>query len=269
MFIFKQKSQAMKSINLVIVGLLVLGLGTFNACRKDKNQGNTATINMRLTDDPGNYDAVYLDIQQIAFKMEGRSELILYPKRPGVCNILNFRNGLDTILLNTTVPVGKIEQIRLVLGANNTVVANGVSYPMSTPSAQESGVKLNLHTNIEANVAYNVWIDFDAGKSIVKTGNGGYKLKPVIRAYSDVTNGKIVGAVLPIAALATVYAVNGTDTSAAIPSGVDGHFVISGLFEGNYHLIVEPGVAAYATFGTDVNVSYGAISNVGTITLLP
>jgi hypothetical protein len=28
---------------------------------------------------------------------------------------------------------------------------------------------------------YHVLLDFDANKSIVKLGNGGYKLKPVIR----------------------------------------------------------------------------------------
>ncbi len=259
----------MKTINLLFVALMILAMGALDSCKKDKKQNDSATISMRLTDDPGNYDAVYIDIQGVAYKMEGRNELALLPYRPGLYNILTFRNGVDTLLVNATVPVGKIEQIRLVLGSNNYVVENGVSYPMSTPSAQESGVKLNFHTTIEANIAYNVWIDFDAGKSIVKTGNGKYKLKPVIRAYSAVTNGKIEGYVLPTYAFATVYAINGTDTSAAIPSGIDGHFVISGLTEGSYHLLVVPAVVPYASFSTDVNVSFGLITNVGTITLLP
>lgn len=237
------------------------------ACRKDRNNNDTARMSMRLTDAPAEYDAVYIDIQQIEFKMVGRSAIMITPNRAGVYNILNFRNGTDTLLVNTTIPVGNIEQVRLILGANNSVVVDGVSYPMNTPSAQESGLKLNLHTAVEANVSYDMWIDFDAGRSVNKTGNGKYQLKPVIRAYSAVTNGRIEGYVLPTSAMATVYAINGSDTTAAIP-GPDGHFVISGMATGTYQLYIEPAVFSFATFSTNVNVSYGLITNVGIITLM-
>jgi hypothetical protein len=102
----------------------------------------------------------------------------------------------------------------------------------------------------------------------MQTGSGSYKLKPVIRAYSALTNGEIAGYVLPAAALATVYAVNGTDTTTAIPNS-DGHFVISGLAAGSYQLIVSPAVIGYVSVSTSVNVSYGVITDVGTITLHP
>jgi hypothetical protein len=35
-------------------------------------------------------------------------------------------------------------------------------------------------SNIARGIMYHVLLDFDANKSIVNLGNGGYKLKPVI-----------------------------------------------------------------------------------------
>ncbi len=260
----------MKKSNLLLVAIAFVGLGSFVACKKKTEptpETKTAQMSMRLTDAPGNYDAVYIDIQSVAYKMEGKTEVMLSPSRVGVYNIMSFRNGIDTLLVNATIPVGKIEQIRLILGNNNSVVVDGVSHPMSTPSASESGVKLNFHTTIEAGVSYAVWIDFDAGKSIVQTGSGSYKLKPVIKAFSATTNGKIEGYVLPVAALATVYAVIGTDTATAIPSAIDGHFVISGLTTGSYQVIVQPYLPTYLTFNGTANVTYANITSMGTITL--
>ncbi len=43
---------------------------------------------------------------------------------------------------------------------------------MKTPSAQQSGLKLNVHEEFLQGVAYEYIIDFDAARSIVKTGNG-------------------------------------------------------------------------------------------------
>lgn len=255
---------------LCMLLLMVLGFG---ACKKDNNPTNSngsATVNMHLTDGPSVYDHVYLDIQQVEVTMESGSAVTLTPVRAGIYDIMQFRNGLDTLLVRATLPAGTIQQIRLILGDNNSVVVNGNSYPMNTPSAQESGVKLNLHQTFVANGSYDLWIDFDAGKSIVETGNGGYKLKPVIRAYSASTNGRIKGYVLPLNAEATVYAINGNDTLSAIPDAVDGFFVINGLAEGSYTLWIDPGIIGLQAYTqVNVQVSYSTEVNVGTITLVP
>lgn len=262
----------MRKRNWLLTGIVFIALFSVLSCRKDRNsdQNNykTAEVSMRLTDDPGNYDAVNVDIQAISVKMEGRAETMITPNRVGVYDLLHFRNGADVLLVNTTLPAGRIEQIRLVLGNNNSVVVDGTTYAMSTPSAQESGLKLNFHTTLEANRSYTFWIDFDAGKSILQTGNGSYKLKPVIRAYSALTDGRIQGNILPVAAMATVYAVRENDTFAAIPSGIDGYFVITGLPSGSYQLIVQPAIPAYVTFTSTVEVSYSNVTNVGTIMLV-
>jgi hypothetical protein len=253
----------------------ILGLAS---CSKDddtntNNPGNNsgkATVSMRLTDGPADYDAVYLDIQQVEVTMEGSSAVMLTPIRPGQYDILRFRNGLDTLLLRTEVPAGKVGQIRLILGNNNYVVVNGVSHQLTTPSGQTSGIKLNLQETFMAGGAYTIWIDFDAAKSIHQTGNGKYMLKPVIRAYSATTDGRIKGYVLPLAAGTTVYAINGVDTFAAIPDPVDGFFRITGLPQGSYQVWYDAQLGTYSdVWKNNVQVTYGQETNLDVVTLLP
>ncbi|PUZ21709.1 carbohydrate-binding protein [Chitinophaga parva] len=257
----------MKKISLLLILPAIL---IFAACKKD-NKSGTAAVTMRLTDAPAAYDHVFIDIQRVEVTMEGSSTTTITPVHPGVYDLLSLKNGLDTLLAQTTLPAATIGQIRLVLGSNNSLVVNGTSYPLNTPSAQESGLKLNFHQSLSADSAYTIWIDFDAAKSIVQTGNGGYKLKPVIRAYSAITNGQIKGYVLPLAAGAIVYAAAGTDTLSAIPNTTDGFFRISGLATGTYKVWITPamGTGLQPYTNANVSVSYGIQTDLGTITLLP
>src|SRR5690606_28746613 len=101
----------------------------------------------------------------------------------GMYNLLDFQNGLDTLIAPPQqIPSGQISQIRLILGANNYVVVAGVVHPLELSSQDESGLKLNLHSMIDANVEYLIMVDFDASQSIVVQGNGSYRLKPVLTA---------------------------------------------------------------------------------------
>lgn len=243
----------------------------FFSCKKDNNDSQgTARVNFHLTDGPGPYDAVYVDIQQVEVHSDISGWVTLTPVRPGIYNLMDFRNGMDTLLCAADIPAGKVSQMRLILGANNSVIVNGTAFSLGTPSAQESGLKLNIDDNFSAGGAYDVWVDFDAGRSIVQTGNGQYKLKPVIRAYSAATNGKIKGIILPATSGSVVYAINGTDTSSAIPD-LAGNFTICGLNNGTYTLWVNAGITSglQDTLLANLSVTYGNTTNVGTIILVP
>lgn len=259
--------------NVIYSVVMLASVLAFNSCNRDKDKDpavTTAQVSMHLTDGPAVYDHVYLDIQKVEVTMSGSTATTLTPIRPGVYDIMQFRNGLDTLLLRAALPAGTIGQIRLILGSNNSVVVNNLTYALNTPSAQESGLKLNLNQTFVANGAYDIWLDFDAAKSIVVTGNGTYKLKPVIRAYSQATNGRIKGYVLPLNAMATVYAVNGTDTLSAIPNNLDGFFSVNGMPAATYQVWVNPGIfGLQAYMQSNVQVNYATEVNFGTITLHP
>lgn len=252
----------------------ILSIGLFAiGCSDDESSGNsgdTATLELRLTDGPADYEEINLDVQAVEIIVEG--ENINFPiPNPGVYNILELNNGIDVLLGNAPIPVGDVSQIRLILGDDNTIRVNGELHPLDTPSAQQSGLKVNVHYNFEPGMVYHVWLDFDAGKSIVERGNGTYGLKPVVRAYTDLTNGMIEGHVLPIEALTTVYAIqNVQDTIAVAIPEPTGYFRFSGMEEGTYNLKFDAGNEAFQDQELEnVNVTFGNITNVGEVIMVP
>jgi hypothetical protein len=243
------------------------------SCAKNtaSHSGNSH-LNVYLTDDPSAYSAVNIDIQDVQVHTGAdtgeNSWQSLHIFQPGVYNLLDFNNGMDTLIASVDLPAGSISQIRLVLGSNNSIVSNGNSYPLTTPSGQQSGLKLNLDVNLEPGVAYGLWIDFDAGRSIVTAGDK-YILKPVIRAFTKASSGAITGFVLPAAANATVYAIApGNDTvSSTFADHVTGMFQLNGIAAGTYSVAIDGSGSYSDTTVTNVSVSTGASADVGTINL--
>lgn len=259
----------MKKIVILFGALLLFA----QSCKKDSSANNnngTAKVAVHLTDAPGDFDAVYIDVQSIEMGTEAGGWLSLPLYRPGIYNLLDFRNGLDTMMCNADLPAGKISQMRMILGTQNSVTVKGVNYPLSTPSAQQSGLKFNMKTDLVANGSYAFWIDFDAGKSIVEQGSGTYSLKPVLRTYTQQTDGRIKGSVFPFASVGVVYAIQGSATYSAIPSA-DGRFVFCGLPEGTYTVRFEAkdGSGFSDLELNNIQVKFGIVSDLGVQNLLP
>lgn len=251
--------------SLVLCALLMAGL--FTACNKNDTEG-TAKLNIRLTDGPADYNAVNIDVQGIEIHSDEGGWKSLDVLNPGVYNLLDFRNGMDTLLVDAILPASRVSQMRLILGNQNSIVVNGQDFPLATPSAMQSGLKFNIHQDLAPKGVYRMWIDFDAAKSIVQHGNGSYSLKPVIRTYMAETNGRIRGVVLPMAAEPIVYAIQGTDTAMALPD-INGHFLFSGMPEGNYDIWLTAQNSGYQDLHiNNIQVQFGQETNVDTL-LLP
>lgn len=252
----------MKTLLKTLGPLSLILIIFLSSCTKDREY---AKLDIRLTDAPGQFDNVFIDIQGIKIHVDS---VWITPSNfnAGIYDLLELNNGLDTLLCAVDIPVGKISQIRLILGDNNSVVINSISYPLTIPSGQQSGLKLNLHMDIQPNVSYTILLDFDVAKSIILNGNNQYILKPVIRAITNQTNGKIKGYVLPMSAQPTVYAINANDTLSTIPDN-NGFFMICGL-NGTYDLLINSGNIAFQdTLISGIQVPWGTIINVDTITL--
>ncbi len=247
------------------------------ACQKDSSGNNEgkARLQVRLTDAPAAYDAVNIDIQKVMINTsedtsttQGWVELPLI--HPGVYNLLDFRNGIDTVLADMEVPAGRINQIRLILGANNSVVIDGVEHELKTPSAQQSGLKLKLKADLTAGILYRLYIDFDASRSVVTAGNSGqYILKPVIRTYAEATGGSLKGFVLPKEALAQVWAIQNTDTLLALPDTLSGYYFFGGLKAGSWKVVFDAQAPLFRDSTINVNVTSGVVTDAGTLTLKP
>ena len=241
----------------------------FAACSKSESTGEgTAQLDLRLTDAPGAFDALYLDIQGVEFHTDEGGWTTVNAVVPGIYNLLELRNGVDTLIARATLPAGILSQVRFVLGDGNSIVVDGEEHPLKVPSGQQSGLKFNVHQELMPEGSYTVWTDFDAARSIVQTGNGSYTLKPVIRVFTELTNGRIRGTVAPMEANPIVYAIGEIDTATAIP-GDDGFFLFSGLAEGEYTVVVQPDSLSglEADTITNVPVRFGIISDLDIIDL--
>ena len=262
----------MKLIRILIPLLLLAGTSyVISSCSKEKTNSR---LSVYLTDAPGAYDAVNIDIVKVQIKAssdqgdDGWQEL---PVNAGIYNLLEFKNGMDTLLSSIELPAGRVSQLRLILGGNNTIVLNGSTFelPLETPSAQTSGLKFNIHADLVGGAEYKMWVDFDCARSIVVTGNTSYKLKPVIRTFTEALSGAIKGNVQPAAAQATVYAISGTDSLSAIPDAVTGDFLIRGVPAGTWNVVADGNNGYLDQTVSGVAVTLGHVSVVDTITLTP
>jgi hypothetical protein len=239
-YVCKTNSKIMKMKSLLKLSLIALLFIGFASCSSDdsKNNEGNAKLSIRLTDAPGDYDAVFIDVQEVVIKYNGGQEDLNLGINAGVYDLLELTAGVNVLLFDDEVPAGTISQIRLILGDDNTIVVDGQSYPLATPSAQQSGLKIQVNENLEAGILYEFMLDFDVDKSIVQQGNGGFSLKPVIRATTVAGSGAISGTVIPPGIIAMITADDGvTQISAfANPLGV---FLLSGVPDGTYTVTVE------------------------------
>lgn len=239
--------------------LVVLILASSLQNCSDSND-NQSKITVRLADAPGDYDQVNVEVLDVLIKSNTDSDesgwISIGNGMPKIVNLLDLTGGVNLLLADSIVPSGRLGQIRLLLGDDNTIVKDGATFPLRTPSGQQSGLKLLVNTTLQPDYTYDFLIDFDVEKSVVvQAGNSGiYNLNPVLRVTTNVNSGAIKGSVLPstVQSLASIQ-VNGTTISAYTNN--DGFFQLNGVPPGTYTLTITPDPASGLAVKTVENVS--------------
>lgn len=219
----------------LFIGLFLMAI--LSACT---NSESGSKVSFALTDAPSlkGYQAVYVDVQSIEYKVDS-GDFVVLPMIPVRVNLMDLTNGQDTLLGNVELEAGqKVSQVRLILGDDNTLVlADGSEVSIKTPSGQTSGLKFNIQSAVEVTSGYKVMIDFDAEKSVVAKGNGAFSLKPVIRGYIVANTSKIIGYIAPTNVPYKVMAVRGIDTILTVSDTLQGNFfMLHGLTTGTYDI---------------------------------
>lgn len=169
-------------MKLQTISLFAIILISALACSKDKGDtpNSPTRIMVYMHDQPIPFQQVNIDLQSIEIKGNGNNEVVVLGDYAGVYNLLDLQNGIDTLIADTEVNYSYISQIRLILGPNNTVMVDSTLYDLQTPSAQQSGLKINVHAPLTDLDTLIISLDFDANESVHQMGNDEYQLHPVI-----------------------------------------------------------------------------------------
>lgn len=258
--------------------LLIFGVVIYYGCAQKNNPvapSSTATnsgiLKVMMIDSPGNYSEVNIVVDSVQAHIsssDSTSGWYTLNNTPSTYDLLKLVNGANAVIGEDTLPAGKYSQIRLYIGSGSNVVVDGKTTALTTPSGQQSGVKLNVDATIEPGITYLLTLDFDASRSIVQAGKSGkYLLKPVIRVTTAATTGIISGLVSPDSVSAEVWAIAGTD-SIATSTDTSGGFKILYLSPNTYSVYIAPKDTVYKdTTITNVSVTASNTTNIGTIIL--
>jgi hypothetical protein len=266
-------------INRLVHRAGLAGLFTFATLLAACGGGDGASaangqLRIRLTDSQScNYESVFVTVTEVRVSQSSSASdsdatawvpLTMNPARQ--VDLMTLRNGAFEDLGTLPLPAGTYQQVRLVLASNgpSAPYANyltldsvaGTPIALKTPSAQQSGLKLNVHATVEPGQLAELTLDFDPCKSVVKAGSSGnYNLKPVITAYTNAVNdieGYTVAGALVSAQRAGV-SVKSTTADA------QGLFVLWPINAGTYDVVITAPARATAVLedvvvGSGVNV---------------
>lgn len=244
----------------------------FSCNKKDANSSQKSNVQIRLTDSPDpNVREVWVDVKDVLINMGDSNWTSVADAHTGEYNLLDLTNGKDTMLADAQIPAGKISQIRLLLGDNNYIITkSGEKIDLTTPSAQQSGLKIQVDQDVTGGQLYRLILDFDAGKSIVKAGNSGkYILKPVIRIISFMpSGGNLKGVVLPDSVRTAIYAIKGVDTVAStFTDTLNGNFYFNDIPAGTYSLSYMPSDSSFKDTTQNISVALGQTAIADTVVL--
>ena len=277
---------------LSFVAMAIFTFWGFQSCNNNEDSNtNTAKVQLKLIDAPGDYLEVNVEIIDIQYNSSddesGWKSFTPENGYPINVDLTKLIAGNSLLLTDQIIPSGILNQIRLVLSDNNNLIIQGdlegerITAHLDTPSAMQSGLKLKMNTMLESGFSYTFILDWDVQKSIVEAGNSDkFNLKPVIRVITEVNSGSISGKVkgevdgdqiegaVPLKDVTVgVYSTDDTYITETL-TDENGNFIVQGLGEGDYKIKIErDGYDNYES-SDSVVVTVGVITDVGTIELV-
>ena len=141
--------------------------------------------------DPETYSEVNITISISEIKVhlagDDEGEWIEWPLGEETYNLIDLKD-VSVLLSKGELEPGKYTQIRLFITNPNILLYESEEViTLVIPSADQTGIKLIHPFEIIVGKTTELTIDFDAEKSVVKTDNEEYELKPVIKVTSSTT----------------------------------------------------------------------------------
>jgi hypothetical protein len=157
--------------------------------------GGNGTFRVLMHNAPyaGDIDAIDVTIERVELvPLEG--EPLVVSSEAVAFDLLELTADNPMELVHADVPSGRYCQMRLVFSEDHSITVDGVQHPLKTPSAEQSGFKLDGCFELTEGFLHSMTVDFSPDESIVHNpGNGNgkgknedkYLLKPKIEIVSN------------------------------------------------------------------------------------
>lgn len=177
-------------------------------------------------------------------------------------NLLELINGNTETLVNTFVPIGTYDLIRVYVKGVSIVLTDGTIYDLKVPSGEQTGIKVFIKPGIvvSGGLSADLILDFDVSRSFIPKGNRkdfsgitGFNFKPVIKACNKSTSGTLSGLIYTVqeatevleethivlgGAQIEIYEAGTMNTSTSSVENT-GAYKVMGLTAGTYDVVVK------------------------------
>lgn len=273
----------MKAKHILTAIVLAAGCLLITGCSQNRplarvGEAEPGNFIVSLTDSPGDYSALNIEIVKVEAYLENRGWVVLND-RPQHINVLNLTNGGEVKLAQSkSIGNGFYSKIRISFGEENYVRFKPGAY-MAGIILNEKGetrlalgeprqVEIDINRDVNERTGAAVLLDFNVAQSINQE-DGRCIMNPVITEIEDVTTG-IRGFVENSPGAAIILSDGVYSYSTYVNN--QGHFLLRGVDAGTYDMVIIPAgetiLGGHEHMVEGLVVNSGQITQVGSIRLL-
>jgi hypothetical protein len=258
-----------------ILSIALIASVALQSCKKDDDNNDDngtpgTTMRVRMTDAPGNYAGMKLNITKVEAYLENTGWVTLDDSDQEV-SVLTLTNGTERSMgFDATAQAGHYTSLRFTIGAGNTITTNDQSgnatHDLNWVGSSDNTVEVDIDRQLNANSQISVLVDFNVAQSVSQDLLGNYNMTPVITWIEDEKTG--VKGDLEGASQGVVTFTGGGNTYTTYMAS-DGKFMIKGMENGTYNMTFSGMHTGTNTLDemtmNGVVITNGQVNNLGTI----
>jgi hypothetical protein len=159
----------MKKITMLSAGCM-LALLLFSTCSKQQD----SRVAVRLKDAPAAFDKLEIQVKSIQLHND-RGEWVTVPMDTRIINILELKDT-SMLLGVTSMPIGKITEVKLVLGRTNTITIGGQTISLVIREQDKANLIVKVNERVTGTGTLVILVDLDGAQSIIQGEEGGFFL---------------------------------------------------------------------------------------------
>ncbi len=176
----------MKSIiKFLLVFTVIIVFIVYSCENKSAKTNDKGGIIVKLADETNVDTTLNIDLKavQVKYKSDNNTEEYWYEltTKDSIYNLRKLQGDSPITIAKDELDVGKISQLRLLLGENNTIVIAEDTIDVEVPFDYIDGTSINISDSIIASKNLEILLNVDIKSSISGNEDGLFSLKPVVK----------------------------------------------------------------------------------------